>query len=55
MRASESEDRIVFLSVPDSMRDRVGDAEGFRIDPSIPIPAEIPAGEDKLDLANLSW
>ena len=55
MRALESEDRIVFLSVPDSMRDRVGDAEGFRIDPSIPIPAEIPAGEDKLDLANLSW
>jgi tetratricopeptide (TPR) repeat protein len=31
------------------------DAANFFIDPSIPIPVELPAGESTLDLENLSW
>ncbi len=56
MKRTQADDRIVFLSVPDSLRGRVEHAaDGFKIDPSIPIPAEIPPGADKLDLENLSW
>ncbi|WP_245534768.1 tetratricopeptide repeat protein [Treponema primitia] len=31
------------------------DEEGFSIDPAIPIPVELPQGETKLDLEQLSW
>lgn len=55
MKENERADRIVFLSVPQSLADRVAGSSGFRIDPSVPIPAEIPAGKDKLDLEALSW
>ncbi|MDR0452495.1 MAG: tetratricopeptide repeat protein [Treponema sp.] len=69
--------RIVFLSVPESLRGRLAalsDAEGqeghgecghshedgespgaFAIDPSVPIPVELPPGETSLDFDKLSW
>jgi tetratricopeptide (TPR) repeat protein len=62
--------RIVYLSVPESLRgqfeqmeahhhehgdeDRCGGSH-FEIDPAIPLPAEIPPGEDRLPLERLSW
>ncbi len=49
---NESEDRILFLSVPESLRRDIGD---FTIDPSIPIPVELPAGTSRSALENLSW
>ena len=49
-------ERIVYLSVPESLGSRFDEErDGFSIDPSIPIPVEIPPGESKLDLENLSW
>ena len=42
--------RLVFLSVPESLREQ---AEG--INPDIPLPVEIPEGEEKLNLEELSW
>jgi tetratricopeptide (TPR) repeat protein len=66
--------RIVYLSVPESLRGQVergpyshdepgacgeprtcSEAPPFEIDPAIPIPAEIPPGEDRLPLERLSW
>ncbi|MDR0637831.1 MAG: tetratricopeptide repeat protein [Spirochaetaceae bacterium] len=63
--------RIVYLSVPESLRgqfeqgaahsrDKHGNcvkSQGlpFEIDPAIPIPAEIPPGEERLPLERLSW
>lgn len=57
MKSNQPNDRIVFLSVPESLRGRVeSDAEdGFKIDPSIPIPVEIPPGSETLDIEHLSW
>jgi tetratricopeptide (TPR) repeat protein len=52
---------IVYLSVPESLRGKVealrhGDAaEGFAIDPAVPIPVELPPGETALNLEELSW
>jgi tetratricopeptide (TPR) repeat protein len=60
----DTQNRIVFLSVPESLRGRVEnltrhsheeEEEGFLIDPAIPIPVELPPGETKLDLETLSW
>ncbi len=49
-------ERIVYLSVPESLGSRFDEErDGFSIDPAIPIPVEIPPGESKLDLENLSW
>jgi tetratricopeptide (TPR) repeat protein len=64
-----SPNRIVFLSAPESLRCRIealsghshdGEAhhheeEDFSIDPAIPIPVELPPGENTLNLENLSW
>ncbi|MDR3335712.1 MAG: tetratricopeptide repeat protein [Treponema sp.] len=60
--------RIVFLSVPESLRSRIApephdhdhrdeepDDDDFTIDPSIPIPVELRPGETNLDLEELSW
>jgi tetratricopeptide (TPR) repeat protein len=60
--------RIVYLSVPESLRGQfeqtashTHDEHGncieshFEINPAIPIPAEIPPGEDRLPLERLSW
>ncbi|WP_223292808.1 tetratricopeptide repeat protein [Breznakiella homolactica] len=54
---NSSKNGIVFLSVPESLRGRVEAESGgnFSIDPSIPIPVELPPGEKDLDLENLSW
>jgi len=61
------QDRILFLSVPESLRGHIsdlvqgpGDADqsGFSIDPDIPLPVEIPEGgitDAKAVLENLSW
>ncbi|MDR0597462.1 MAG: tetratricopeptide repeat protein [Treponema sp.] len=53
---------IVFLSVPESLRGRFESMSheresgaDFSIDPGIPIPVELPPGESKLDLEQLSW
>ncbi|HDQ14839.1 MAG TPA: tetratricopeptide repeat protein [Sediminispirochaeta sp.] len=43
---------ILYVSLPDDM-DR--DIEGFRIDPTIPLPVEPPPGVDGKDLNALSW
>ena len=45
--------RVLFLPVPESLRDQVGD--GFCINPAIPIPIEVPADEDKPNLEDISW
>jgi tetratricopeptide (TPR) repeat protein len=67
--------RIVYLSVPESLRGQIEQAAPhshdehgacedhrtcskpppFEIDPAIPVPAEIPPGEDRLPLERLSW
>jgi tetratricopeptide (TPR) repeat protein len=52
MNENESRDRIFFLSVPESLRRDIGD---FKIDPSIPIPVELPAGATRSALEGLSW
>jgi tetratricopeptide (TPR) repeat protein len=43
--------KIVFLSVPESLR---GQSEHIAIDPDIPLPVEIPEGEN-LNIEELSW
>lgn len=52
MKDMHDEDRIFFLSVPESLR---GDVGNFTIDPAIPIPVELPAGASRSALENLSW
>ncbi|MDL2229242.1 tetratricopeptide repeat protein [Treponema sp. OttesenSCG-928-L16] len=54
---ANNQSRIVFLSVPESLRGRIETiSKGeFSIDPAIPIPVELPPGETNLDLENLSW
>ena len=48
--------RILFLSVPESLRGDIGMAQGdFSINPDIPLPVEIPEGEEQLNLEELSW
>jgi tetratricopeptide (TPR) repeat protein len=47
--------RIVFLSVPESLRGQVESRGDFSIDPSIPIPVELAPGARDLDLEQLSW
>jgi tetratricopeptide (TPR) repeat protein len=47
--------RIVFLSVPESLRGQVEAGGAFSIDPAIPIPVELAPGETNLDLEQLSW
>ncbi|MDR3160868.1 MAG: tetratricopeptide repeat protein [Spirochaetaceae bacterium] len=47
--------RIVFLSVPESLRGQVESREDFSIDPSIPLPVELAPGVRDLDLEQLSW
>jgi len=42
--------RLVFLSVPENLRGQIES-----IDPNIPIPIEIPEGEEELNLEALSW
>ncbi|MCL2190509.1 MAG: tetratricopeptide repeat protein [Treponema sp.] len=56
------QERLLFLSVPESLRGRisdlVGDSGGFSIDPDIPLPVEIPEGgitDAKAVLESLSW
>ena len=52
--SGETPDRIRFLSVPESLRGQLEGAGDFSIDPAIPIPIEIPDGEENLNLDNLS-
>ncbi|MDR2501411.1 MAG: tetratricopeptide repeat protein [Treponema sp.] len=50
--------RLVFLPVPESLRDVVlaaGGETSLRLDPSIPLPVELPPGAPRLDLEALSW
>ncbi|GHV45934.1 hypothetical protein AGMMS49546_33010 [Spirochaetia bacterium] len=57
--AEDLQDRIVFLSVPESLRGRIDHHEHgheeFSIDPEIPIPVELAPGESSLNLEELSW
>jgi tetratricopeptide (TPR) repeat protein len=48
-----TDNRVLFLSVPESLRGQIDD--NFSIDPEIPIPVEIPEGEETLNLEELSW
>ncbi|MDR0409504.1 MAG: tetratricopeptide repeat protein [Spirochaetaceae bacterium] len=43
--------RIVFLHVPESLKLKIN-VEGFSIDPSIPVPVELPAGNDESEKSN---
>lgn len=52
---ARSPSRIVFLSVPESLRGQLADMPGFAIDPSIPIPVALAPGSANLDIENLSW
>ncbi|MDR2485064.1 MAG: tetratricopeptide repeat protein [Treponema sp.] len=61
---ASSPSRIVFLSVPESLRGQIEslsreqEAEAdqeFTIDPAIPIPVELAPGTANLDLEELSW
>lgn len=53
--------RIVYLSVPESLRGSIetspngASKSDFSIDPEIPIPVELRPNEETLDLENLSW
>lgn len=51
--------RILFLSVPESLRGQIENVSknsaDFSIDPDIPLPVEIPNGEENLNLEELSW
>jgi tetratricopeptide (TPR) repeat protein len=55
MHSAADSRRIVFLSVPESLRGQVESRRAFVIDPSIPIPVELAPGETDLDLEQLSW
>jgi tetratricopeptide (TPR) repeat protein len=54
---NKRQNRLVFLSVPESLRGQVESiAHGdFSINPDIPLPVEIPEGEEKLNIEKLSW
>ena len=45
--------RVFFLSVPENLSGQIG--ECFTINPAIPIPVELPAGEEQPNLEELSW
>jgi len=47
---SKRRSRLVFLSVPESLRE-----QAENINPDIPLPVEIPEGEETLNLEELSW
>ncbi|MCL2271126.1 MAG: tetratricopeptide repeat protein, partial [Treponema sp.] len=51
------QNKLIFLSVPESLRGHIDTmAPGdFCINPDIPIPVEIPEGEENLNLEGLSW
>ncbi|MDR2759085.1 MAG: tetratricopeptide repeat protein [Spirochaetaceae bacterium] len=55
MNRPAGSNRIVFLSVPESLRGQVESGGDFVIDPAIPIPVELAPGETDLDLEQLSW
>jgi Flp pilus assembly protein TadD len=55
--SDKRQNRLIFLSVPESLRGHIESmAHGdFSINPDIPLPVEIPEGEEKLNLEELSW
>jgi tetratricopeptide (TPR) repeat protein len=63
MKSNSSASRVIFLSVPESLRGQIetlskgqeADGQGFVIDPAIPIPVELSPGMTNLDLGELSW
>jgi len=47
--------RVIFLPVPESFKNQYNSAgEAFPINPSIPIPVEVPQGGEEASIANLS-
>jgi hypothetical protein len=47
--------RLIFLPVPESFKNQYNSAgEAFPINPSIPIPVEVPQGREEEGIANLS-
>ncbi|MDR2535282.1 MAG: tetratricopeptide repeat protein [Treponema sp.] len=57
---TRSPSRIVFLSVPESLRTQIEGIskepdQEFVIDPAIPIPVALAPGATNLDMENLSW
>ena len=55
--SNKGQNRILYLSVPENLRGQVESmAHGdFFINPDIPLPVEIPEGEESLNLEELSW
>ena len=53
----QQQNKLLFLSVPESLRGTIKDAAqgDFCINPDIPIPIEIPEGDEKPNLEGLSW
>jgi hypothetical protein len=47
--------RVIFLPVPESFKNQYNSSgEAFPINPSIPIPVEVPQGGEEEGIANLS-
>ncbi len=44
--------RILYISLPE---DTEREIEGFTLDPSVPLPVELPPDQDELQMDNLSW
>jgi len=56
--SDKRQNRVLFLSVPESLRGQVesmAHGSDFFINPDIPLPVEIPEGEENLNLEELSW
>lgn len=43
---------IVYISIPEEMEAEIG---GFKVDPSVLLPVELPEGDEQTYLENLSW
>ena len=53
------QNRVLYLSVPESLRGQIeqlsGDQAEFAIDPSIPLPVELPTDGSQFKMEELSW
>jgi tetratricopeptide (TPR) repeat protein len=50
-----SPSRVVYLSVPESLRGKFEGLKDFALDPAIPIPVALEPGAQNLDIEGLSW
>lgn len=52
MSAGTPLERIIYITVPEETARSIG---SFSIDPSVPLPVELPPGKEAVDLQELSW